>query len=48
MLLVVTGNPVDGFSHVGPFEDYETASEYADRRMDSDWWIVPLNSPEAE
>lgn len=46
MLLLVTGNPVDGFSFVGPFDDHAKASEWADRRMDSDWWIVPIEKPE--
>lgn len=45
MLLAVTGNPIDGFSFVGPFDSYEAASEWSDRRSDSDWWIVKVEAP---
>jgi hypothetical protein len=47
MLLVIIGNPADGFEYIGPFTDHETASEYADSRDDSDWWVVPLKLPVA-
>jgi hypothetical protein len=44
--IVITGNPVDGLHHVGPFNDHEAATEYAENfcRAD-DWWIAKLDTP---
>jgi hypothetical protein len=47
--IVIFGNPVDGMHFVGPFEDAESASEYADGQRGSfDWWIAPIEPPPAE
>lgn len=44
MYIVIVGNPVDGFSYYGPFEDRETAIKYAERnfRNSGDWWVHDL------
>jgi len=46
--VLIIGNPSDGFSYVGPFEDSEAAQQYVERwRIDSsDWWIAALTPPE--
>lgn len=44
--VVVLGNPVDGFNFVGPFADFEAASDRADAEDNSDWWITKLIPPE--
>lgn len=44
--IVVIGNPIDGFTHHGPFGDFEEASEFGDSNMiSSEWWAVTLNPP---
>lgn len=41
--IVVTGNPADGFEHIGPFNQEHYAAEWADTWLpDLDWWVVPL------
>jgi hypothetical protein len=43
LYIVVTGNPADGFEHIGPFKQEHYASEWADTWLpDLDWWVVPL------
>jgi hypothetical protein len=46
MIIVVAGNPVDGFSFVGPFDTDGDALVWADAHMNGDWWIVTLENPE--
>lgn len=43
--IVIYGNPSDGFSHVGPFESRDDASQYASADTAGDWWIVMLDAP---
>lgn len=45
MFVVITGNPVNGFTIVGPFESREDAFNSAER-FDADWWISELVSLE--
>lgn len=45
--IIVTGNPVDGFKFVGPFDDKEKAIEVAEHHIIVDWWIADLTSPES-
>lgn len=47
--IVVSGNPMDGFSYTGPFTDtdedaaHEKAVTWAERNADDGaWWVVPL------
>lgn len=44
--VVVSGNPGDGFSIVGPFTTHDAASEWARFNEHGDWWIMELPSPE--
>lgn len=43
--LIMTGNPVDGFLFVGPYDDEEYATSEAEHRTDQEWWVVPLTEP---
>lgn len=46
--IIVLGNPVAGFTYVGPFEDEDAATEYADGFIDDDWWLAELAPPATE
>jgi hypothetical protein len=41
--IVITGNPVDGFTYHGPFVSAEDANAYAED-LPTDWWVAPLQS----
>lgn len=48
MFIVVCGNPADGYTHYGPFDDSDSANEWADqelRNADS-WHVIELTKPE--
>jgi hypothetical protein len=41
--LIVTGNPLDGFTYHGPYSSSEAAVAGAADRFDgADWWVVPV------
>lgn len=42
--IVVTGNPLDGFTHFGPWDVREDAEKWADQ-LDDEWWLVTLLDP---
>lgn len=44
--IVITGNPVDGFTYHGPFADFDAASDWTEGESaaDCDWWIAPLEA----
>lgn len=42
-LILVTGNPVDGFTFTGPFDSQESIGE-AGEKSGADWWIAHLQS----
>lgn len=44
--IIITGNPVEGFEYVGPFDSIEEADAASDR-LDDQWWIAPLVSPDS-
>ena len=46
--IVVAGNPKDGFSYYGPFENGLRASDWADHyfRNSGDWWVIGVEIPE--
>jgi hypothetical protein len=48
MYVILHGNPIDGLSLVGPFDDGEIASEYAEANLNGagEWWIVEVEKPE--
>lgn len=45
MFIVISGNPVDGFVFIGPFQNEDQAAEYGDRIDDGDWWIGKIDQP---
>lgn len=46
--ILVSGNPIDGFSYIGPFPDYASAHAYAEAELrDEEWWLVALQPPVA-
>lgn len=50
-MLIITGNPVDGFRFIGPFEDHDAALAYAELEgasIEADWWIAPIEAPNYE
>jgi hypothetical protein len=47
MFIVVSGNPMDGLTFYGTFEDEEIASEWADKYLNNtggDWWVTEIKS----
>lgn len=48
--ILITGNPVDGFTHEGPFDTHDDGVLYAERTDDGveSWWVVPLHAPTRE
>jgi hypothetical protein len=46
--LIVAGNPVDGFSFIGPFEGRLAAIDYGEQFADGDWWIAPIDPVEEQ
>ena len=45
MYVVATGNAFDGVTLTGPFDDNESAIEYAEFYTLTDWHVVELESP---
>ena len=45
--MIVYGNPVDGFTYIGPFETMEESHEWAENNCD-EWWGAELASPKNE
>lgn len=45
--IIVTGNPIDGFSFIGPFPHVQAAAEHgnSDGDLDAEWWVAPLEAP---
>lgn len=44
--VIVYGSPFDGMQVVGPFEDYEDATSFAEENIGGlDWWAVELGDP---
>lgn len=41
---IMTGGP-DGFNFIGPYDDHDDATRYADTINDAPWWIIPLQKP---
>ena len=47
-LIVIYGNPVEGFAFVGPFDTREDAIAYAEADAPSGWFISDLWMPDLE
>jgi len=45
MHIIITGNPVEGFSYVGPFTTGEDAMQHGAEWLSTDWWIARLTAP---
>jgi len=47
--IIVSGNPCDGFTFYGPYNDANEAGDVArdDMRLDN-WWIAALQPPRQE
>lgn len=43
--VVISGNPVDGFTIWGTFKTSDDAIEWASHEIEGDWWIAPLEYP---
>jgi hypothetical protein len=49
LVAVMLGNLTEGFTAIGPFEDYDEAQKHCfSRAFIHSTWIIPLNSPHAE
>jgi hypothetical protein len=45
--IVILGNPVDGLSFVGPFDEAEDAVDWATGPgQKEDWFVAPMDSPD--
>jgi len=45
LIIVMVGNPFDGLTAFGPFDDDQRASDWADG-CDTDYWIVEVLKPD--
>lgn len=45
--VVIIGDPIDGLTFVGPFEDAEEAMAWAEENDDNirSWWVSDLEMP---
>lgn len=45
--IVCYGNPIDGLTFTGPFETRDSANEWADANIatEYDWWVAPIEQP---
>ena len=46
--IVVVGNPVTGLSFIGPFDDEESAGDYADGYCSDNWQVAEVLPPEGD
>lgn len=45
--IIITGNPVNGFTYYGTFSSVDEATDWAGLNLGGDWWVAELNKPEA-
>lgn len=46
--IVAVGNPFDGISVFGPFDDAVEANEWADAKIKNvDWWVMATLDPDS-
>ena len=43
--IVCSGNPADGFTYYGPFDDHELAENWGTMMCRDGWWIISLVDP---
>lgn len=48
--VIVAGNPIDGVTIIGPFDDEDDALEHAGAELNGnvEWWLYTLESPNPE
>lgn len=47
--VLVVGNPIDGVTLTGPFDDAEAASWWAEHNFPNDtWWVASMACPPPE
>jgi hypothetical protein len=46
--IVIYGDPVEGFAHVGPFDTHAEAVEYATVDAPCGWWVTHLHTPDTD
>lgn len=48
----ITGNPIDGFAMLGPFDDSEAANDIMEEENDdshmAEWWVAELHVDHAD
>lgn len=48
-MFIIAGNPIDGITLIGPFEDDDSLNTYADNNLRlTDWWVITPESPEED
>jgi hypothetical protein len=45
---IAHGNPFDGISLVGTWDNSFDANEWASKNLKGDWWIIGIADPEAD
>lgn len=45
MFVVIVGNPIDGLLLYGPFNEKNTAADWASDNVGADWWIAAVSPP---
>jgi len=48
MYAVAIGEPFDGISFWGPFQEFEEAEHWADRNASLTWWVINLLNPQED
>lgn len=46
MHIIILGNPVDGLTFHGPFDDPEAATTWAEKTSDGEWWLAYVSPQE--
>ncbi|AXQ69589.1 hypothetical protein HOU03_gp007 [Caulobacter phage CcrSC] len=46
MFILIVGNPSDGFTYYGPFDEHDDAVTYAEATgtEGNPWWVAPLEA----
>jgi hypothetical protein len=50
MYVLITGNPIDGISLIGPFDEPDAAIDYAEVNINGqgEWWLVEVEAPQEQ
>ena len=43
--IVAIGNPYNGFTYYGPFNNHNQALTWAEKELAGDWWVIELENP---